>query len=83
VPADNGFRFHDDENLAPAGPETPKRRPEEPVHGMECWPRSFSFKGSDLLAKGEDLKSRIGPTAKEDANHGDNRENVLSHEMTL
>jgi hypothetical protein len=50
---------------------------------MECWRRSFSFKGSDLLAKGEDLKSRIGPTAEEDANHGNNSENVLSHEMKL
>jgi hypothetical protein len=61
----------------------PKGRPEEPVHGMECWPRTFSFQDSDLLAKGEDLKSRIGPTAEEDANHGGNSESVLSHEMTL
>ena len=34
-------------------------------------------------AKGEDLKSRIGPTAEEDADHGEDGENAFSHKMTL
>ena len=83
VPADYGFWFHDDENIAPAAPKTSKHRPEESVEGMERRPRAFSFEDGDLLAKGEHLKSDIGPAAEEDANHGENGENALSHEITV
>jgi hypothetical protein len=83
VPADDRFRFHDDENLAPAGPQTPKGRPEQSVEGAERRPRALSFEDSDLLAKREDLKSRIGPVAEENANGGEEGENAMSHEMTV
>ena len=83
VPADDRFRFHDEENLAPAGPETPKSRPEQSVQGTELGAPAFSFEDSDLLAKREDLKSRIGPATEEDVNGGEEGENAMSHEMTV
>ena len=46
-------------------------------------PRAFSFEDSDLLAKREDLKSRIGPVAEENANGSEEGENAMSHEMTV
>jgi hypothetical protein len=71
VPPDHGFWFHDDESISPAGPETPKGRPEPSVDATEPRPRSFSFEYSDLLTEGEDLKSGISPAAEENANDGE------------
>jgi hypothetical protein len=82
MPAGYRFWFHDDENFAPVRPETPKPRPEQAVYGMERWPRALSLEDSDLLTKGENLKSVIGPAAEEDANGSEDGENVLSHEKT-
>jgi len=83
MPAGYRFRFHDNENLAPVRPETPKPRPEQAVHGMEKWPGAFSLEDSDLLTKGENFKRRIGPAAEEDANGSEDCENAVSHEKTV
>ena len=83
VPANYGFWFDDDEDIAPAGPEAPKSRPEESVEGMQGWPGPFSFEDSDLLAQGEDLQGGVGSAAKKDADHGEEGENAVRHEITL
>ena len=83
MPADYGFRFHDNENFAPARPEATKRSPEQSVQGTERWPRPLSFENGDLLPKREDLESRIGSAAEENAHGSEDSENALSHEMTV
>jgi hypothetical protein len=50
---------------------------------MERWPRTLSPEDSDLLTKGENLKSVIGPAAEEDTNGSEDGENVVSHEKTV
>jgi len=44
---------------------------------------ALSLENSDLLAKREDLKSRIGPVAEENANGCEAGENAMSNEMTV
>jgi hypothetical protein len=78
VPANYRFRFHDDENIAPAGPECP----EEPVQAMKRWPGPFSFENRNLLAKGEHLKSGIA-SAAENTRNGDDGEGEFDHEITV
>jgi hypothetical protein len=77
VPADDRFRFHDDENLAPAEPETPKCRPERSVEGARRRPRAFSFEESDLLAKARTSRAVSARLRKIGG------ENAMSHEMTV
>jgi hypothetical protein len=79
VPPDHGFWFHDDEGISPAGPETPKVRPEQSVDATEPWPRSFSFEHGDLLTEGEDLKSGIRPASEENANNGEDGKKGFNH----
>jgi hypothetical protein len=83
VPADYGLWFHDEENIAPAGPDVPKRGPEESVEGMQLWPRAFAFEDSDLLPEGEDLKGRVGTAAEKDPDHREDGENALNHGITV
>jgi hypothetical protein len=45
--------------------------PEEPVQGGRGWPRPFAFEHGDLLSEGEDFEGRIGSTAEEDTDHGE------------
>jgi hypothetical protein len=57
----------DDENIAPARPQTVQRCPEEPVAGVQFWPRPFTLENRDLLAQGEDFDGGVAPAPKEDA----------------
>jgi len=83
MPAGYGFRLDDNENFAPARPETTKGSPEQAVERTECRSRALSFENRDLLTKCEDLKSRISSAAEENANGSEDSENALSHEMTV
>jgi hypothetical protein len=69
VPADDGLRLHDDENVGPAGPKAAQGGPEESVLPVKGWARSFAFEHRDLVSECEDLESRITPTAKENLEH--------------
>jgi hypothetical protein len=46
-------------------------------------PGTFAFEHRDLLSEREDFKSRVGPTAEEDADHGEGGEDEFQHELTL
>ena len=83
MPADEGFGLHDDQDVGPTGPEAAEGGPEEPVQGIQGWPRPFAFEHGDLLSEGEDFEGRIGPTAEEDTDHGEDGEDELRHELTL
>jgi hypothetical protein len=59
MPADDGLGLDDNEDVGPAGPAAAERRPEEPVQGVQCRLRPFSFEHGDLLSEGEDFESGV------------------------
>ena len=83
MPAHDGLGLHDDQDVGPTGPEAAEGGPEEPVQGVQGWPRSLAFKQRDLLSEGKDFEGRVGSTAEEDTDHGEDGEDELRHELTL
>jgi hypothetical protein len=83
VSADDGLGLHDDQDVGPTGPEAAEGGPEEPVHGVQGWPRAFPLEHGNLLSEGEDFEGGIGSTAKQDADHGENGEDEFRHRLTL
>ena len=71
VPADDGLRLYDDQDVPPAGPAVAESRPEEPIQGVQCRPRAFAFKHGDLLSEGEEFEGGVASTAEEDADRGE------------
>jgi excisionase family DNA binding protein len=56
VPAQDGSRLNDDEDVVPAGPRPRERDPEEPVGPVERRARAATLKNGQLLAEGEILQ---------------------------
>ena len=83
MPADDGLGLHDDQDAGPTGPEAAEGGPEEPVPRVQDWPRPFAFEHRDLLSEGEDFEGRIGSTAEEDTDHGEDGDDELGYELTL
>jgi hypothetical protein len=83
VPAGYGVGHDDDENVLPAGPVAAEGGPEQPVHRVQyrAWP--LAFEDGDLLSEGEDFKSSVASTSKEDAEYRKHGEDELGHEITL
>ena len=67
VPADDRLGLHDEEDVGPVGLKAAEGRPEEPVQGVQCWPRPFAFEHGDLLSEGEDFESGVAATAEKHA----------------
>ena len=82
VPADDGFWFDDDENVTPAGPETAEGCPEEPVDGVQWWPRALAFEHGELLTEGEDFEGDVAPAADEGPEGNDECKDGFEHELT-
>ena len=70
MPADNGFWFHDHEDVGPARPELSQGDPEEPIHPAQAGARPLPLEDCHLLAKGEDFEGGVTATADEDADCG-------------
>jgi hypothetical protein len=64
VPAHDGSRLDDDEDVAPAGPRTRERDPEEPVGPVERRARAATLKNGQLLAEGEILQGERAASSK-------------------
>jgi hypothetical protein len=67
MPAHNGVRFHNDQDLGPPGPDSAQSSPEQPVHRIQTGTRPFPLEHRDLLSQSEDLKGSILSTAEEDS----------------
>ena len=80
MPADHGSRFHENQDIRPAGPPLAEWRPEEPVQGVQFWPRPLPFQHGDLLSEGKDFEGGIASTAKEHSDGDKEREDDLEHE---
>ena len=83
VPTDDSLRLHDDQDLGPAGPDAAESGPEEPVQGVQRWPRPLALEHGELLSEGEDLEGGLASTADEDAHSSQDRKGELEHEATL
>jgi len=67
VPADDGGRFDDDEDLGPAGPIATQAGPKNSVQPVSDGPWPFAFQHRDLLPEGQHLQRDITPTVKENS----------------
>jgi hypothetical protein len=68
--ADDGFWFHQREDVDPAGPAAAQRGPEEPVERVQERPRSFPLENGNLLSQGENFEGGVAAIAEEDADGG-------------
>ena len=83
MPADDGLRLDDDQDVPPTMPEAAQSAAEEAVEAIQGRTRSLAFQYSDLLSKGENLKCRVAATAEENADGGEDGESEFEHELLL
>jgi len=83
VPADDGFRLHDNEEVGPPWPKTAQRSPEQPIKGVQRWARPLALQYGELLAQGEHLERGIPTTAQEDPDRGQEGEDEFEHDSTF
>jgi hypothetical protein len=83
MPCGDGFWFHNQEDIGPAGPKAPQGGPEQPVAGVQVWPRSLAFEHSDLLAECQDFQGDIGSGPEQSANSNQDGEEELGHELMV
>jgi hypothetical protein len=57
MPGGNGFRFDDDQDIAPCGPKTAEQNPEYSVFHSKPRARMFSLEYAQLLTEGKDLQA--------------------------
>ena len=83
MPAYDGLRFHNYQDLGPPGPDAAQGSPEQPVQLIQPRTRPFPLEHGDLLPQGEDLQSSVMPTAEEDSNSGQKSKGEFEHELTV
>jgi len=83
MPADDGLRLDNQEDLGPAGPEAAEGGPEEAVARIQGRPRSLAFEHGDLLAQGEDLQRGIASCTEENTESLQHSHEKLDHEILV
>ena len=83
VPADDGFRLHDNEEVGPPRTEAAQRSPEEPIEGVQEWTGTLALQYGDLLAQGEHLERGVPTSAEEDPDCGQEGQDELEHVSPL
>jgi hypothetical protein len=83
MPTDDGFWFHQEEDVGPARPDAVQGGPEESIEGVPLRPRSFPLENSDLLSQGENLEGAVAATAEEDADGSTEGEQRFQYELPL
>jgi hypothetical protein len=58
MPGDNGFRFDDDQDVAPCRPEAAEQDPKYSILDSQPRVRLFSLEYAQLLTEGKDLKGK-------------------------
>jgi len=77
----SGLRIWEDSG--PAGPKVTESDPEQPVAGVQGWPRSPALKYGNLLAEGQDLEGGIASCPEEGAECNEEGEREREHELTV
>jgi hypothetical protein len=83
MPADDGLRLDNQEDIGPAGPEATEGGPEEAVASIQGWPRSLAFEHGELLAQSEDFQGHVTSRTEENAESTQHSEARLDHELTV
>ena len=71
MPSGNGFRFDDDQDIAPVGPETAEQNPEYSVFHSKPRARLFSLEYAQLLPAGNDLQAEAVTGTEEGIEEGE------------
>ena len=71
MPGDNGFRFDNDQHVAPCRPKPAQQNPEHPILRSQSRARMFSLEYAQLLAQGKDLEAEIVAGTEESAEAGE------------
>ena len=83
MPTDDGLGLHDAQDVGLTFPDAARRRPEEPVQGVECRPWAFPLAHAKLLTEGEDFEGGVAAAAEEEADRREDGEYELEHKRTL
>ena len=83
MPADDGLRLDNQEDLGPAGPEAAEGGPEEAVARIQGRPWSLAFEHGDLMAQGEDLQRGIASCTEENTESLQHSHEKLDHEILV
>ena len=71
MPSGNGFRFDDDQDIAPCGPKTAEQNPEYSVFHSKPRARMFSLEYAQLLTEGKDLQAETVTGTEEGIEEGE------------
>jgi hypothetical protein len=71
MPSGNGFRFDDDQDIAPVGPETAEQNPEYSVFHSKPRARMFSLEYAQLLTESKDLQAEAVTGTEEGIEEGE------------
>jgi hypothetical protein len=83
MPADDGLRLHEDQDVPPTRPQAAQSASEEAVEAIQGRTRPLAFQCRNLLSKGKDFESRVAATAEENADGGEDGESEFEHELPL
>ena len=70
MPADDGFRLHDQERRAPVGPHFREPHPEDAVTLAKLRALSRMLQDGELLTDGDNLRGEFCPVTEERPNQG-------------
>jgi hypothetical protein len=59
MPSDNGFRFNDNQDLAPQRPKPAEKNPKHSIRHAQSGARVLSLEDAQLLAQRKDLKTEV------------------------
>jgi hypothetical protein len=79
MPGDNGFRFDDDQDVAPCRPKAAEQNPKDSILGSQPGASSFSFEYAQLLTEGKDLEAEIAAGTEESAEAGEEADEKWNH----
>ena len=81
MPAHDGLRFYDDQNIRPSRPQLAQCGPEETIKARQCGARPLAFEHSDLLPQREDFKRCMQATAEEHTHGSEECGDEVEHEL--
>ena len=83
MPCDDGFWFDNQDDIGPAWPKAAEGGPEEPVAGVQVWPRALAFENGELLPEGQDFQGGIGSRTEEYRDCTQHSDEELDHEILV
>jgi hypothetical protein len=81
MPGDNGFRFDDDQDVAPCRPEAAEQDPKYSILDSQPRVRLFSLEYAQLLTEGKDLEAEVVARTEECAEAGEEADKKWNHEF--